>query len=191
MDSDTVVLRSQIIHAAEYMQKRQAELMGQIGYKREAHISCLLMDMKATNEINARFVHGGSPSRSITALYRGHKRKIINYPFRSRYYMLHIGCGTRKVIKEIGDTQNEWYDDPADCNPWYHADPLAPIIHDEFIQIFTQDVPKLTPDAVVRACLKDNLIELDLPDRAPLPDNMGRPIARGREIIAAEQQLHL
>jgi len=182
LDSDTIVLRRRIIRdAVNAMVRTGADMMGQYNDASEAHVSCLLLNMSTAKKLRATFVHGGNPSRYLQMYYAKCNARIRNFPFRHNYYMLHIGCGTRKRIQDLKDKDNDWFGDIADCSPWYHGDPLAPIIHDDFKQLFLNEVPEITPEAVRKACLGRPKITMSLPAESPGPDkNTLSPTARGR-----------
>lgn len=191
IDSDVVILRSRTIrNAINSFENGQVDMMGQFNNAREAHISCMLLRVSTAKRLRGCFSHGGNPSRYLEKQYRHSEAKVQNFPFRSAYYILHAGCGTRKVIKETGDEGNAWYNDIADCSPWYHGDPLAPIIHDDFKHLFREHVPNLTPKALCKVCAKRNRLRLQLPRESPgLDPRVLSPTARGRRASRAKAAL--
>jgi len=191
IDSDVVILRTRIIRdAINSFEGRQADIMAQFNNANEAHVSCMMLRISTAKRLRACFAHGGNPSRYLEKQYRHSGAKILNFPFRQGYYILHAGCGTRKVIKEMGDTSNAWFGDVADCSPWYHGDPLAPVIHDDFKQLFKEKVPEITPQALYEACIKRNKLRLMLPKESPgLDPRVLSPTARGRRNIRAKKAL--
>ena len=190
LDSDTVVLRSRTIRDAVHsFENHQAAMMAQYNNSREAHVSCMMLRVSTAEKLRGCFNHGGNPSRYLQRQYRQSNVKVLNFPFRQNYYILHVGCGTRKAIKEIGDTSNAWFSDMADCSPWYHGDPLAPTIHDNFKRLFKDHVPKITPRAMCEACATGGLLRLRLPKESPGPDpGTLSPTARGRRALKAKEK---
>ena len=188
IDSDVVILRQHAVRdALNSMQSRNIDMMSQYNNAGESHVSCMMLRVSTMEKLQATFLHGGNPSRYMERHCRRSGAKVRNFPFRSHYYILHVGCGTRKAIKDLGDTSNAWFEDIADCSPWYHGDPLAPAIHDNFKQLFMQEIPRITPRAIVKACTKKDIVQLQLPEESPGPDpKILSPTARGKKALEAK-----
>lgn len=188
IDSDVVILRPRIIRdALNQFNRRGVDLLAQFNNASEGHVSCMLLRVDVARQLRACFCHGGNPSRYLEKQYRHAKAIVKNFPFRQSYYILHAGCGTRKIVKDTGDRTNAWFGDIADCSPWYHGDPLAPTIHGEFRQLFKRHIPQLTPEALCEACVRGRKVRLRLPGESPgIDPRVLSPTARGKRARRAK-----
>jgi len=192
IDSDVVVLRAGIIkNAIDSFESQQVDMMAQSNRYSKAHGSCMMLRVSTIKKLQGHFVHGGNVTRNLEKKYRRFGATIRNFPFRNKYYILHVGCGTRKAIKDMGDTTNAWYKDVADCSPWYHGDLYAPTIHNNFKQLFRKEVPNITPQILYEACIKRNKFKLILPKRAHINPRILPPTPRGIRKRAKEAKKDL
>lgn len=166
MDSDIAVLRSRIVHhAIRFIRRCRAALIADFGPTSVPHPSCLILDPAAIHRINATFTNTGMPASKLYYKLRTSGYRSIEFPFRSHYYIVHVGCGTRDMIKQIGDTDNPWYGEQADTAPWYHGDMLAPGLHAQFKEIYFNEVSR--QDRLLEVCQQPQSIRMVLPKKSP------------------------
>lgn len=160
LDSDTIVLRPDAIeHAVEALRKRGAGIAGELqpckglpeGY---AHISSLLLDpQKVWRRGIAPFENSGVPAKAFHRSLRQRGMPVCDFPFRSADYVLHLGRGTLRQIRETGDKANQYYDWASHhFETLYHGNPRGPLIHRNFLRAFDAEIPDLTPEALISAC---------------------------------------
>lgn len=160
LDSDTIVLRADAIgHALAALRENQAGAVGQLqpcrglpeGY---AHISSLLLDpQKVWRRSVVPFENSGTPAKAFQLSLKRRRIPVSHFPFRSANYVLHVSRGTLRQIKETEDRTNRYYDwAVGHFEPGYHGYPHGPVLHENFLRVFGDAVPKLTPEALSSAC---------------------------------------
>lgn len=159
MDSDVVVIREEIVYdAIEFMVKTNAAIIGQeyltMRMDNVPHISCMVFDMA---RCKPKFGHSGNPARKICA----EAEPILNFPFRREYYILHMGGGTRAMIKATNDQGNEFFAVRGSLSAWPDGE-LPSQIYEQFKQIYQSEVP--TPDHLLEACHRPATLQLNLPN---------------------------
>jgi glycosyltransferase involved in cell wall biosynthesis len=165
MDSDVVVLRTRIVHhAIGFIKSRRAALIADIGPIPRPHASCLILDPVAARRTRAMFANIGQPAARLYGKLVEAGYRWLQFPFRSHYYIVHVCCGTRQVVQQIGDTDNPWYGEKM-LGAWYHGDPLAPELHAQFREVYFNEVP--SQDGLLEACQRSLVIRLKLPEKSP------------------------
>jgi glycosyltransferase involved in cell wall biosynthesis len=166
LDSDTVVIRPEAIeHPVEALMKSGAGIAGESqpcrglpeGY---AHISSLLLDpRKVWRRGIVPFENRGAPARAFQRSLRSRGVPICDFPYRSSDYVLHLGRGTLRQIKESGDNANRYYGWGSNhCESHYHGNPRGPAMHQNFLRVFNAEVPDLTPEALTSACQREERV---------------------------------
>ena len=162
LDSDAIVLkRDTFLHAAKFMEDRQAAMVGQIQYDAAlpegyAHVSSLLIDPKKVWRRSVDpFENSGAPAESLHFSLRRHSQKICDFPFRRENYVLHLGHSTLKTIAENDERDNQHYNWALQhAAPHYGGNRNGSLIFKEFLKRFRLDVPFGSPQELVRACLQ-------------------------------------
>jgi len=172
LDSDCILLRHDIVeHSLAALQNSGAALCGQFqneavpeGY---AHISSLLFDpAKIWRRGINKFEEHGMPAIALQCSMLRERIPRLNFPFRDGGYLLHLGRGTLRSIRERSDSANRYYSWAK--NHWdsqYHGAPRGKLLHEEFLEVFAREVPELTPEKLVSACMNPRRIRLELPYR--------------------------
>ncbi len=175
LDSDVIILRNDTVRDAVFFLKRQqAAAVGQFQYdalpEGYAHISSLLIDpAKCWRRQIAPFDNTGAPAANFQRSLRTHGLKVGNFPFRADHYLLHLARGTLKSIYDQDDRGNLYYQwASAHAVHHYHGDPGGRLIHDRFLEVFRREVPEPTPEGLLAACLKPDLVEIPLPPKSEL-----------------------
>jgi glycosyltransferase involved in cell wall biosynthesis len=173
LDSDVIVLRPDLIdNAVNALRQTNAALCGQIqpneriteGY---AHVSSLLIDpIQVWRRGISPFEEDGIPALALqqSLLARGLVR--CDFPFRSQGYLLHLGSGTLKVVREEAVESNNIYSwkPMGNYRPnSYHGEPAGAYFHEEFEEVYNKEVPEKSIQAIVNACKKSELIPLNRP----------------------------
>ncbi|MGQ0634358.1 MAG: glycosyltransferase family 2 protein [Planctomycetaceae bacterium] len=168
LDSDTIVLRPDTIaEACRCLRLHGAGVVGQLqfdvpslpdGY---AHISSLLVDPQLTWRRHLEpFQESGTPAEGFQMVLRKHGIGIHDFPFMRDQYILHIGAGTVETLREA-DFQNrykEW--STTAMTRHFHGNPAGPLIFEAFKKIFDEHVGTQTPDALIDACARDELVTI-------------------------------
>ena len=167
LDSDTIVLREDTVAAAlSHIDATGAGLTGEVQFdalpEGYIHPSSMLVDLtRAFPEGTAIFEDSGAPA---TALHRGLRRRgigIEHFPFRSQNYVLHLQRGTRRRLAAIGDLANRHYEEQLQKAEYhYHGNRDGKQLHETFLRMFCEHVPKLTPETLTLALLRNDLVSL-------------------------------
>jgi hypothetical protein len=170
LDSDTLVLRSDCLRdAIGFLKQERAALIGEHqpdpiipeGY---AHVSSLLMDPSIVwRRAYKPFEEHGDPAQSLQISLRAAGIRIGEFPFKKQNYILHIGRATLAKVKEAMATDNRYYSWAAEhFQPHYSGNSNGAAIREEFLRIFNEEVPTLTAETLIDACLRPERIELPL-----------------------------
>jgi glycosyltransferase involved in cell wall biosynthesis len=171
LDSDVIVLRRDtFVHAAKFMEDHQAAAVGEFQYDHHAlpegyaHISSLLIDPeKVWRRSIDPFENSGAPAGSLYISLRRHSLKLCDFPFRSQNYVLHLGRGTLKAIVENDERNNQYYAWATQhSTPHYHGNRNGALIFEEFLKRFHFEVPSLSPQQLIRACLEPAPLDFDI-----------------------------
>jgi hypothetical protein len=166
LDSDTVVLSPDVVgDAVQRAADSGAALLGQLHTKDEAtgpylNLASLLVDpVQAWRWPTPPFHEHGNPILKMERSLEHRGRRIVEFPFFERNLVLHLGRGTLRGIALGGDTSNRYLDWARDHYEFhYHGNPDGPELHREFLEHFDQEVGRLTPEALVAACERPDLI---------------------------------
>jgi glycosyltransferase involved in cell wall biosynthesis len=170
IDSDCIILRDDVINdSVAALRKSGAGLCGQFqdeampeGY---AHVSSLLFDpARAWRRGFCKFEEHGVPALALQRSMLKNNIPRLDFPFRDNGYLLHPGRGTLRVVRERAEITNNYYSWAEDhWEPGYHDVANGKVLHDEFLAVFNKEVPELSPQALVSACMRQERIRLHLP----------------------------
>jgi glycosyltransferase involved in cell wall biosynthesis len=173
VDSDTVVLRPDLLDKSiAAIEDSQAALAGQfqsLDYYdfSYAHISCILFKPHLVwRRRIAPFDDGGEPGLAMQISMEKAGLKRLDFPFRNHGFLVHLGRGTLRAIYENEEKDNKHYEWSRDHHEQlYHNEPFLKDSHEEFLQIF-REVGNLTPESLLKACIKPDPIRLESPWKA-------------------------
>jgi glycosyltransferase involved in cell wall biosynthesis len=172
LDSDVIVLRSDVVEkSVAALRSAGAALAGQFQYdamrQGYAHVSSLLLDPARVWQPGiSRFEENGAPgvAMQISLLRRGLSR--LDFPFRKEGYLIHLGRGTLRAVYERDDRSNKYFSwAKGHWESHYHQGGARALeMHGRFRDLFSREVPQLTPAALVEACSRPELVRLHPPD---------------------------
>lgn len=169
LDSDVVILRPDAFtNALRFMKENDAASIGQFQYDAlksgYAHISSLLVDpAKVWRRSITPFDESGAPGVNFQLSIQKSGLKVLDYPFRSENYLLHLGRGTLMAIADGKDNANKyskWASEHKSHH--YHGNRRGPQIMEDFARIFQEEVGPLTGENLVKACLKEGKTQIQL-----------------------------
>jgi glycosyltransferase involved in cell wall biosynthesis len=170
LDSDIVILRNDIIFdSVNFMEEHDAAAIGQFQYdalaEGYAHISSLMINpAKTWKRKIVPFDNSGAPAANFQQSLRAHGLKVCDFPYRSEQYLLHLSRGTLKSIYHQRDRENIYYQwATTHAVHHYHGAPNGRLIHEYFLEIFEREVPQLSPEALLGACLRPDQVKINLP----------------------------
>jgi glycosyltransferase involved in cell wall biosynthesis len=172
LDSDTLVLRRDVVHdAVARMRESGAAVAGEM-LEREGHgplvmCSLLLEPARVWRPGVAPFSDDGAPERLLLESVTAAGLPLGRFEFLHHTYVLHLGSGTlREIAKgEWGNRFYGWASGHSELT--YNQHPLGRRLHASASEAFAREVPVDDPDALVRACRRDEL--LVIPEAKPLP----------------------
>lgn len=169
LDSDTVVLRPDAVSdAVRAALVTQAGLLGQVQYQEMpegyAHVSSVLIDpVQVWRRTIAPFFESGTPAEGLHTSLRRARVPIVNFPYRSANYVLHLGSRTLRSIRTQADAVNRYYDWACEGDLFsFHDNPHGHVIYDRFLEAFRAEVPVLEPARLVAACSAEPRVDLGL-----------------------------
>jgi hypothetical protein len=176
LDSDTVVLRADSVQdAVRAAVATRAGLLGQVQYQEMpegyAHVSSVLIDpARVWRRRIAPFYESGTPAEGLHASLRRAGVPIVDFPYRSANYVLHLGSRTLRSIRRQADAVNRYYDWACDGELFsFHDNPAGQAIYDRFLGAFREEVPSLDPARLVAACSAGPLLDLGLSNNRAKP----------------------
>ncbi|MBN1980465.1 MAG: glycosyltransferase [Chitinivibrionales bacterium] len=153
LDSDVIILRGEVLTDSRkelFSQKDNAaaaqlqsdQLSDDGGYP---HPSCLLMKKNIYESSRIKpFMKGGVPAKNLAKSIRRNNYCIVDFPFRKMNYILHIGRGTLKKLKEYHIMDNPLYKWSLDhYSPHYHGNPEGEKIFRNEQDKFVTDIKNL------------------------------------------------
>lgn len=166
VDSDILILRNNVLDdAIKFLEQQNAAAIGEFQYdalpEGYAHISSLLIDpYRCWNRSVYPFDNTGAPAANFQRSLRRKGLIVADFPFRSSHYLLHFGRGTLKSIYASNDEKNIYYDWATEhFDHHYHGEPKGREIHQSFLRFFKAEVPELTAEALLAACLRREPID--------------------------------
>lgn len=178
LDSDTLLLRGDAVRdALDVFRRRRPAAVGESFGEREGylylHPSALMFEPGLVwRDPVAPFSDDGNPERRLleTATDSGHE--LVPFPFLHHSYVLHLGSGT---LIDVADRErrSRWH-------VWaernlrgrrdftYTGHPLGPRLHAELRAAYQREVPDDSPQQLVDACSREELIVIS--DARPLPE---------------------
>jgi glycosyltransferase involved in cell wall biosynthesis len=158
LDSDVLVLRPDALSAAvRHLKSTGAALIGQkkLG-KSYAHVSSNLFDPFLVWQRGLPpFWDDGHPGSRMQIHLRRLGMKVEDFPFYRDGYLLHIGRGTLRQVREADEKSNPYYEwatrGPTE-EPHYHGNPRGSTIFASMMRKLDQEVDNLTGSSLVAAC---------------------------------------
>ena len=169
LDTDAAVLRADTLtDALAALSRSGAALCGeyQTGEMREgyAHVSSLLFDpARIWRRGFTPFEEHGVPALALQRSMLRWGVGRLDFPFRSRGYVVHLGHGTLRMVAEVGDRSNRYFDWARDHRDPHYGDRRGEWLYEEFLGAFRAEAGDLSPRSIVDACLRPERIRLDRP----------------------------
>lgn len=167
VDSDVIVLRAEAVRdAVRKARETNAAILGQVAYDEVAsgyaHVSSMLMDApRVWRWSHMPFEESGTPAYELHRSVRRQGLSLVDFPYRTENYVLHVTSRTLEQVFSRGETQSKYYRWAAGgCRLPFHGNPDGTQIFAAFENIFWQEVGSLTPANLVAACLKPGLIRV-------------------------------
>ena len=119
MDSDVIVLKRDLITDSItcLYSKENAAMLGQLQFDNladrggYAHPSCLMIKKEIYDLPHVKsFVLSGAPATKLHISLRRKGYRILNFPYRERGYILHLGRGTINMVRAYGLVENPSYE---------------------------------------------------------------------------------
>src|SRR4051812_29541408 len=176
LDSDTLILRRDAVRdALEVFRRDRVAVIGQSWGERDGYEYLLPATLMFEPGLVWRhpvapFSDDGNPERKLLETATDSGRRLVAFPFLHHSYVLHLGSGTMiEVASERTNRFHVWAQrDLAGRRHYtYTHHPLGPRIHAELRSAYEREIPDDTPEQLVRACLRDELIAV--PEARPLP----------------------
>lgn len=169
LDTDAAVLRADTLaDALAALACSGAALCGeyQSGEMREgyAHVSSLLFEpARIWRRGFTPFEEHGVPALALQRSMLRWGVGRLNFPFRSRGYIVHLGHGTLRMVADAGDRSNRYFDWARDHRDPHYGDGRNAWFYEEFLDAFRAEAGDFTPRAIVDACLRPERIRLQRP----------------------------
>mgnify|MGYP002640186401 CR=1 FL=1 len=156
LDSDVIILKNNVIHeAVRFMKKTNASVIGQFQFNTseegDPHVSSILIDpVKVWNRQIHPFTENGMPTILFYKDIRKHELKIIDFPFRSENYIIHLGEGTLMQIFNNNNSENKQYK-WASLHHKHHygGNKFGESLLNEVYQLFIAETVELTDSNVI------------------------------------------
>ncbi len=193
LDSDTVLLRRDAVRdALDVFRRLRPAAVGESFGQREGyaylHPSTLMFEPALVwRDPVAPFSDDGNPERRLleTASDCGHE--LVPFPFLHHSYVLHLGSGTLIDVAER-ERRSRWYvwaqRNLGERRHFTYTDhPLGPRLHAEVRAAYRREIPDDSPQQLVQACSRDELIVI--PDARPLPERatLQRLYDEGQDLV--------
>lgn len=156
LDSDVVILRNDTIkNSIKGLKEANACLCGQFsdniswGY---ADISSLLFDpILIWKRGFSPFEEHGLPAKALQESVIKHSLKRLDFPYQKDNYIIHLHRGTLKGISANDLKNNRYYSWAKGLDNSYNT---LPEVYTKFMTKFNEEVPELTSEYLIKACLK-------------------------------------
>lgn len=156
LDSDVVILRNDTIKdSIKGLREANACLCGQFtdvttyGY---ADISSLLFDpSKIWKRGFSPFEEHGLPAKALQESVIKHNLKRLDFPYQKDNYLIHLHRGTLKSIATNDLKNNRYYSWAKGLD---NSHTTLPESYTKFLTEFNEEVPQLTSEYLIKACLK-------------------------------------
>lgn len=171
LDSDVIILKSNVVrHAISYLRRTGAVMSGEFEYLTNpegyATLCSLFLDPSLVWRVDIPPFHeDGAPALSMQRDIRALGLGVVNFPFSSRGYLLHLGSATLNQIAVQGITRNRYYDWAMQWRSFglgYQWTPRGPQVFDRFLKLFRREIPALGPTSLASACEKNELLSMEL-----------------------------
>jgi glycosyltransferase involved in cell wall biosynthesis len=167
LDSDTVVLRHDLLDkSVAALESHQAALAGQFRVLDNfsyAQIYCMLFKPHLVWVRGiAPFGRGGIPALAMQESIERAGLKRLDFPFTNQAFLVHLGEGTLRAIYQQEDKANNFYE-WSTIHHEHHYSGCGKNLYEEFLTVFNKEVRDLTPESLLEACIKPELLRLELP----------------------------
>ena len=165
LDSDAVVLMPDALdRCVRSLRSNDAALVGKLQdydrprprLDRYAHPAALLMDpARVWHHRVPAFLEDGAPGVVMQHVLRQRGERVADVPVFADALMLHLGSGTLRRLADSSELDNryfEWATEHRDHHFHGRADGAA--LYGRFLRDFTREIPALTPDVFLDACLQ-------------------------------------
>jgi hypothetical protein len=174
LDSDVIILRSDTVRAALEMFSRPGaaavgQTMGDVAYDGLLRRNPEMLDPCSLMIDPARiwrapippFIEDGAPSTALQIAADECGLDLVGFPFVESGYLLHLGRGTLRQLARTNDAANRYYNWALDHRHYHFGGQAngANLLRD-FSTIFEAEVGSLTPERLVAACLRPQLLTL-------------------------------
>lgn len=169
LDSDILVLRPDVLSVAvDYLERTGAALIGQKKKGRSyAHVSSNLIDPALVWRRGiSPFWDDGEPGARMQAHLRRGGLKVEDFPFYREHYLLHIGAGTLRQVKETGETSNpywQWASEGKTEERHYHGNACGAEIVARAGALLHHETGGLSGPGLVAACQRPERLRLSEP----------------------------
>jgi hypothetical protein len=176
LDSDVVVLRPDTVRdALAYLSRTRAAAVGQklgdpaydrlLRHNREMLQPCsLILDPAAIwRPPIPPFLEDGAPANALQVGADEQGLRLAAFPFVENGYLLHLGRGTLRSLADANDTANRYYDwaiEHCDYHFGGHASGARCLA--SFTDLFDAEVGELGAASLAGACLRTDLLRLDV-----------------------------
>ncbi|MGH3426081.1 MAG: hypothetical protein ACRDQZ_00645, partial [Mycobacteriales bacterium] len=108
------------------------------------------------------FLEDGAPANALQVAADTQGLILAEFPFIDEGYLLHLGRGTLREVAARNITANRYYDWAVDhCDHHFAGQADGPNRLAAFAQIFDKEVGDLTPNNLVAACARPDILTLD------------------------------
>ena len=165
LDSDTVVVRPDVLdRAIDSVRGCRAGLAGEFelpipslptGY---AHICSLLLDpvLVWRRQVQPMW-ESGTPAEAMQFSCERLNIRRLDHPFMKDGYVIHLGSGTLKIIRETGINGNRytrWAGSEDRQFQHFHGNLLAPKAYDLFLQKYNSAVHDDSAESLIAECFR-------------------------------------
>jgi glycosyltransferase involved in cell wall biosynthesis len=178
LDSDTLILRRDTIRdALDVLRRPDAAIIGESlgeydGYQYMPAATLMFKPGLVWRDPIAPFRDDGSPEMKLLQTATDAGYGVVPFPFLRHSYALHLVSGTLMQVAER-ERRNRWHvwakrnlHGRRHFNYSYH--PLGAQLHCELRSAYEREIPDDSPERLVRACLRGELIAVS--DARSLPD---------------------
>jgi glycosyltransferase involved in cell wall biosynthesis len=194
LDSDTVVLRREVVHdAVDQFGRLQPAIIGQSfgeldGYPHFPASTLMFEPGLVWRDPVVPFSDDGRPVKRFIETASDAGYRLEPFPFLHHSYVLHLGEGTVIAVadREPGHRFYVWaHRDLGRRRHYTFIDhPLGERLHAELCEAYDREVPDETPAQVVRACAREELIAIPHARPLPPPDVLQRLYDEDGDIAA-------
>jgi glycosyltransferase involved in cell wall biosynthesis len=168
LDSDVVVLRSEIVREALAAIDRLGaaavgQTLGDTGYDRMLRYNDAMLDpcslifdpRRIWRDPIPPFVEDGAPATALQIAADARGLRLATFPFVEEGYVLHLGRGTLGEVARSGDTANRYYAWALEHHePHFGGHERGAALYRAFCDRFDADVGELNPQNLLQAIVR-------------------------------------